>query len=618
MTIIFTDGFDHYTPGASATYFNPNVDLSDRYTVNTSYLGSTSQLWFYPGQYGGFYLNSGNTVNVANSITYNFPTSMTTVCMGVNHLSASGTGCVIRLSNAAGSYIQLRLVSFLPTIVTSSGSFSASSGFTVVSNWNYYELKVTVTGTTANVQAWLDDTMMFDLTGINWYSSGNQTIEQFTLGKITGDTSAVASQSFDDLYVTDGEQLGPIEIQTIKPESDAVKQWVPSTGTDNFPLVGENTVIGSTSAGRPTMDSYVQSGIRDQTDLYNMQNIQSRYNDYDVLGIVPIIFTNQQVSTDPLQPLLSDGNVVNSSLPSFIPTISTSIGYLIKPQPVVVNPITSSSWLPADINSLQFGYVLNPIPDVPADPYWDDVVLLANFDNATRPTDQSIIYTHDATQKTSSNYGTNSRVMVDTTNAQTGYGKVVRNSSSLSGSWCNITPNGYTSTINDWAFSDEFTIEFWFYPISYVAAGRGIMSVKAAGSTYSASTLQWMISDYNDARGLTLEITIDGTIQTISLGTRASVSLPISTWHFVAITRDSSGYLRWYIDGTMVSKTGPLLGSLPAVGYLRLFNRLDIDGDTTNSYTVGAFDEIRFTKKCRYDTDGTMSIPSAPFPAPPA
>lgn len=618
MAIIFTEGFDHYTGASSSTYWNPKLDLSDRYTVDTGYISGASNLTFPNGLYGGFCLMSGTATNANNSITYVFPSSLTSMCFGVHHLSTSGTGCVVRLSNAAGSNIQLRLVSYLPTIITSAGSYAADLSFTVTSNWNYYEVKVDVTGSTANIQVWIDDVQALNLTGITWYTTGNQTIEQFTLGKVTGDTGAtVSSQYYDDVYVTDGEQLGPIEIQTVKPSSDVTKQWVTSTGVDHYPLVGEDTVYSTASSGRPSMDEYVQATIRDQTDEYELQDIQSKYVDYDILAITPLVFANQ-TATSPMQITLSDSDTVYDGLPSYTPPASSSIGYLKKFDPIQLNPFTSAAWSAADINSLRLGYIFDPIPDVPSDPFWDDVIVLAYFDDVVSKPSSTTTYivTHDATQKSRSNYSTQATLFVDTTNAQAGFGKVVRNTSANSGNWCNILPNDITTTIDDWTFNDEFTVEFWFRPTSYVAAGRGLLGVKTNATTYDPSTIQWMISDYNDARGLTLELSIAGTLQALSLTDRASVQLPVNTWHYVAFSRDSSGIVRWFINGQMVAKSTPWLGTCTAVGYLRLFNRNGIDGDTTNSYTVGAFDDIRITKKCRYSTDDPITVPTVPFPRP--
>lgn len=619
MALIFTEGFDHYTGASNSSVWFVKLDLSDRYTVDTNYISGAANLTFTNGMYGGFCLSSGTAIAANNSITYTFPSALTSICFGVHHLSTSGTGCVVRLSNAAGSYIQLRLVSYLPTVITSAGSYAADPSFTVTSNWNYYEIKVDVTGSTANIQVWVDDQQILNLSGITWYSSGNQTIEQFTLGKVTGDTIAVvSSQYYDDVYVTTSERLGPIEIQTIKPSADVTKQWATSTtNVNNYPLVSEDTVYATGTTGRPSMDDYVQATVRNQTDEYELQDIQSKYDDYDILAVTPLIFSNQ-TATSPMQVTISDGNNVYSGLPLYTPPTSSTIGYLKKFDPIQLNPFTSAAWSATDINSLRLGYIFDPIPDVPSDPFWDDVIVLAYFDDVVSKPGSlgTYIVTHDATQKSRSNYGQISTLLIDATNAQSGFGKVVRNTSANSGNFCNILPNDITTTIDDWTYEDEFTVEFWFRPTSYIPAGRGLLGVKTTATTYDPSTIQWMISDYNDARGLTLEISIAGTLQALSLVDRASVQLPVNTWHYVAFSRDSSGIVRWFINGQMVAKSTPWLGTCTAVGYLRLFNRNGIDGDTTNSYTVGAFDDIRITKKCRYSTDDPISVPTLPFPRP--
>lgn len=616
MAIIFTEGFDHYTYGTgSASTSEGMLNLGNRYTATQTALNDSGYLRFIEGLNGGYSLQSGTTVNVNNCITYNFPSPLTTLCFGLSHSSVTGTGCIVRLHNVAGSFIQFRLISNLPSVVTSSNTYSADPMYTIVKQWNYYEIKVTVLGSTANVQCWVNEVEVLNLSGISWQTSGNQSIERFTLGKITGDTVSVGLQYYDHVYVTTGEQLGQIEINLLRPSADTeYKQWTrstPSTNTDNFIRVGEDTLLTTGLNGQPRIaNDYVEATLMGQKDFYEIGSLGTMYNDYEVLAITPMLFANRPSGSDPVVPLLSDGEDQYNDLESFLPTAGTA-GILKKYNPVETNPFTMSSWTKADIDSLRIGIEHNPIPDVPADPFWSDVMMLANFDSVTSTTTSMI---HDALQKTTASYANG--VNVDTTNAQSGFGRVVRNNNNNVNQFCDIVPNGVTSTIQDWAYQDEFTVEFWFRPTSYVAAGRGLLAIKTSDNSFDPATIQWMISDYNDARGLTLEISIGGSLRAISLTNRASVALPINTWHYVAFSRDIDGYIRWFINGNMVGKIGPHLGALPAVGGLRLFQRNGIDGNTTNSHTAGAFDEIRFTAKCRYNSDSPIAVPTAPFPRP--
>lgn len=616
MALIFTEGFDHYTYGTgSASTSEGLLNLGNRYTATLEALNSSTFLRFIEGLNGGYSLQSGTSTSVNNCIVYNFPTPLTTLCFGLSHASSTGTGCIVRLQNVAGSFIQFRLVSNLPTIVTSTNTYPANPIYTVVNQWNYYEIKVTVTGSTANIQCWVNEIEVLNLSGIAWQTSGVQSIERFTLGKVTGDTASVGLQFFDHVYVTTGEQLGQIEINLLRPSSDTTyKQWgrsAPAGNTDNYIRVGESTLPTTGLNGQPTItNDYVEGTLMGQKDYYNIGKLGTMFNDYEVLSITPIMFASRPSGTAPVIPLLSDGVTQNNDLESFLPALGTA-GILKKYAPIEINPFTSTPWTKTDIDSLQIGLEHSPIPDVPADPFWSDVLMLANFDLVTSTATSML---HDALQKTTASYSTG--ISVDTTNAQAGFGRVVRNANNNVNQFSDIVPNGVTSTIQDWAFAGEFTVEFWFRPTSYVAAGRGLLGVKTSAATFDPATIQWMISDYNDARGLTLEISIGGALRAISLTDRASVALPINTWHYVAFTRDIDGYIRLFINGTMVGKIGPHLGSLPAVGGLRLFQRNGIDGNTTNSHTAGAFDEIRFTSKCRYGTDGPILIPTAPFPRP--
>lgn len=616
MTILFTEGFDNYTNGSSIS--GPRaakLDLGDRYTASNTALTDNNYLTFVNGQSGGYALRSGTNTAVSNSLVYVLPSPLTTLCFGVLHQSLTGTGCIVRLANTSTSFIQFRLVSNVPTVITPTNNYPADPMYTIVDPWNYYEIKVEVLGLTANVNCWLNGVLILTLPGITWVAAGNQQIEQFTFGKVSGDTASVGSQHYDNVYITDGENLGPIEIKLIRPKADTpTKQWTRSTGNDNYSLVNDDVLLDNGGIiGTPTMNTYVQATVPGQKDIYELESIGTMYSDYDILAISPLSFSSRPSGTQPVLTSLYDTNNDRHNLATFLP-IAGGDGNLKNYTPIGTNPFTLSAWSIDDINSLRLGIEHDPIPDVPSDPFWDDVLLLANFDDVTSTATGNL---HDMTKKSNAQYGNG--IAVDTTNAQVGFGRVVRNNASTNNArWCNIVPNDITSTINDWTFNDEFTVEFWFRPLSYQAAGKGILGVKDTTANMNAVNFQWMVSDWNDARGLTLDLSINNTIQSISLNDRASVVMPVNTWHFNAFGRDSAGYVRWFINGNMVGKIGPFLDPIVAVGFLRLFNRNVFDGgdSTATSFNNGAFDDIRITKKSRYNDDGPIAVPTSPFPRP--
>lgn len=624
MALIFTEGFDHYTITTNtSTVRLSNLNLEDRYTIGTlymidPYMSFTSGV---PGsQVSGYALTSGDAYNTNNQMSYVFPSALTTFYIGMAYKSDLGTGpTIISLENAAGSYIRLRLNAYLPTIVTSTNTYPADVQYTQQARWNYYELGITITGSTANVSCWIDNVQVFALTGITWYSSGNQSIELFKLGKY--DTSTVGYQYWDHMYIDNSSRLGPVEISLLRPSADtSTKQWTPSSGTTNFDKVGETTNQQNSTSGRPTMTTAVSAFSAGVKDYYELPDLGNMNTNNQVVGVTPLIFCALQNSASAGSTIgvnLTSGGIPYKGLPIVSPTVNYDTGQLTKFTPLNTNPLTSSPWTYTDINNLKLGIEMYPVPDSSTDPFWNDVVMLANFDIATQPSNTSVIITaHDATGKTNANFGNVSAVTFNGVgNTRPEFGLTVGNINGAN-AWCNITPNGTTSTINDWAYADEFTIEFWFRPTAYNASSRGLMSVKDATVAYNATNTQWMITDYTDSRGLTLEISIAGTVRSINLTSRAVTFMPLTTWSYVAISRDIDGYIRWFINGNMVGKIGPFLGALPAVGYLRLFNRLGTDTDTSGSFTLGAFDEIRFTKKCRYATDAAIAIPTTPFPRP--
>lgn len=149
-----------------------------------------------------------------------------------------------------------------------------------------------------------------------------------------------------------------------------------------------------------------------------------------------------------------------------------------------------------------------------------------------------------------------------------------------------------------------FTIEFWLridtntnnaMPLGQYAAGNG-------GWLFTLTGTGEIRVQY--------EITLGGGFQSF---TSSGASLTTGVWYHVALSKNSSGKMRFHIDGTMRnSVTG--IGAFP-VSTAELSVGSSSGVDTLNRLFDGQLDEIRITKGvCRYDTDSAITIPTAAFP----
>lgn len=151
-------------------------------------------------------------------------------------------------------------------------------------------------------------------------------------------------------------------------------------------------------------------------------------------------------------------------------------------------------------------------------------------------------------------------------------------------------------------FPGEFTMEAWFYPTAisgFKSLFDGQRDFPAAGSwTFQLGPLGGILPVINGD---------------FSTGPSApNGSLVINAWQHVAITRNASNVMRFWVGGIMVA-TGTNANNIGAqdTGVANLNVSRGIAGD--NSSFVGFIEEVRVTKDvCRYTA--AFDPPTAPFP----
>ncbi len=222
------------------------------------------------------------------------------------------------------------------------------------------------------------------------------------------------------------------------------------------------------------------------------------------------------------------------------------------------------------------------------DPFFSDVVLLIT---AVTGSDGDTTYTERS----------NSAHVF----SSAGAGTIVSNTHSEYGTLSiksHNTTAWFTPDSNDWdissANSDKFTIEYSFYQTD-TASNYGIFG-QVPGSGNFAYFARHNVANWE------LLWSIDGTsFQTVSaVGAITSAN----TWVKYCIEKNSSGKIRFYVNGTMVASSTPVDSSIHHSTGDFFINQ---SGASQDSW----LDNVRLTRnQARYDTDGTYTVATGNFP----
>ncbi|TIW27474.1 MAG: LamG domain-containing protein [Mesorhizobium sp.] len=225
------------------------------------------------------------------------------------------------------------------------------------------------------------------------------------------------------------------------------------------------------------------------------------------------------------------------------------------------------------------------------DPPFANVVLLLGFngvDGATSTSDESLS-AHAVTF--------NGNAQIDTGLAKFGASSCLFDGT---GDYLSLADS------SDWdlsdANSDLYTIEFYFYP---VVTGSNMRVICQAPTT---TNVGWYFN-YGSQK-MAFRHSFDGT-STNSVLVGNSINLNLNDWNYVAVTKNSAGKIRQWINGAFDGSATPADSSMfNSTGALEIGRAF---GATAN--LNGSLDEIRITKGfCRYDTDGSIPVPTAAFP----
>lgn len=208
------------------------------------------------------------------------------------------------------------------------------------------------------------------------------------------------------------------------------------------------------------------------------------------------------------------------------------------------------------------------------DAYWSYVAALLKFDG-------------NFTDSSSSPKTVGNPAGLSTSTAAAKFGQGVQ---------CNYARYVTIAAHDDLRFIGQFTLEFWLR------------------ATSAGGTSGWQDQDIFSTDDQFAYMQIRNAAFQFRLGSAMIYSSQdmagITAWNHIAVTRDASNSLRFFINGVVTATTTNTGNQSVASGYQ--FGGVNTLAGYAKSY-VGKVDEFRFTKGvCRYT--GTFSPPTAPFP----
>jgi hypothetical protein len=333
--LLFIDSFDHYSTAAH---------------MNRKWTSSANAI-ITVGRHGNG-INTSNMGAGVMSFAKTFGPEYASLCMGMayNMGSSSFAGQVMLLFNRRSVLNPLAII--LEHVgdgrlnITFDGVTSPSTTTVLAENtWYYIELSVTLTKDGSNhvvvaYSLYFNGSPTPDITG-TLTGTGSVGTEVPGIASIQPECGNLGGTLIDDLYVTDGENLGDVEIDALFPRLDGSSLvWTPSAAGTHFSL--ENEVDPD------DFTTYVSSASIGDLDEYFMQTVGT-----GVIKGAQMLWcgtkSNSGVGSVKGSILSGATQVLDSEFfPSYASWLYERIAYR-------KSPFTSSDWTAAELNAMQQG-----------------------------------------------------------------------------------------------------------------------------------------------------------------------------------------------------------------------------------------------------------------------
>lgn len=190
-----------------------------------------------------------------------------------------------------------------------------------------------------HVEVWINNVKKIDFTGDT--NNGTATFNTIQLRCPDGGGSANWA-NFDDLLILPtNTRIGDSRVDYEPVSADtADKDWVPSTGTDNYAVLDENPINSS---------DYVTGAVVGDKDIYELTNLAADTS--TITGVQPIILCDKTDAGAREIRLFSRSNATEDSA-TILPgtTAAIALGSVMD-----VDPNTGAAWTFAGYNALKLG-----------------------------------------------------------------------------------------------------------------------------------------------------------------------------------------------------------------------------------------------------------------------
>lgn len=147
----------------------------------------------------------------------------------------------------------------------------------------------------------------------------------------------------------------------------------------------------------------------------------------------------------------------------------------------------------------------------------------------------------------------------------------------------------------------EWTVEFWGYPTANNVGQQGWLHLGGSGAFQGF----WNVGI--SSGGLwNFGAWLPSSTQTLNFGPAV-----LNTWQHVAVSRDNTGVIRGFVNGVPVGAT--MNSVVATTGGTDDF----FIGASNGGFMYGQIDEVRISRKGRYTTDFSSTLPSSAFPMAP-
>jgi hypothetical protein len=367
MALLFFDGFDGIRNGAgNQTPLGLSLRRYDEMPQNSAYVDSRLADFVIPVNPNGVWGGSGGGI-ANNSVMYGkYFTAVTQIFIGFRYLYGEISD---NINDATSEYavIQIRdstnvthlTVTLTPTTGvlrvrrgTHTGTLlaSSSSNAFTTKKWQYLEFSAVANNSTGTVELKVDGSTVISASGIDTVNGGNENYARLYL--MYGYNPHV--MGFDDVYVCDSSggspyntYLGNVRVLELLPDASGDStQWTPNTGT--------NWDANNDSNRDDADTTYVSSSTAGNTDLYNLQTIDSSASTIYALKTT-VVARKSDVGTQNIQLVTKTGSTTQESSSQ-----SLTNDYVEFSETFLQNPDTTANWTTSEINSIQVGF---KIPD---------------------------------------------------------------------------------------------------------------------------------------------------------------------------------------------------------------------------------------------------------------